>query len=49
MWIIKEIWQYIRERKKYWLIPVILILILLGLLIIFGGDSALASFMYTIF
>jgi len=46
---IKDIWLFLKERKKYWLFPVILILLLLGLLIVFGGSSAVAPFIYTIF
>ncbi len=46
---IKDIWLFLTERKKYWLFPVILILLLLGLLIVFGGSSAVAPFIYTIF
>jgi|TARA_B100000795_G_scaffold124093_1_gene92579 hypothetical protein len=46
---IKDIWLFIKERKKFWLAPVILILLLLGILIVFGGGSALAPFIYTLF
>lgn len=38
-----------KERKKFWLAPVIVILLLIGLLIVFGGSSAIAPFIYTIF
>ena len=38
-----------RERKKYWLMPMILILLLLGVLIVIGGGSAVAPFIYTLF
>lgn len=38
-----------KERKKIWLIPVIIILLLLGLLIVFGAGSAIAPFIYTLF
>jgi hypothetical protein len=46
---LKEIWQFVRQRKKFWLVPVIVILILIGLLIVFGGASAIAPFIYTLF
>ena len=46
---LKEIWQFVRQRKKFWLIPVITILILIGLLVVFGGGSAVAPFIYTLF
>lgn len=38
-----------RERKKFWLAPVIIVLLLLGILIVFGGGSAIAPFIYTLF
>jgi hypothetical protein len=44
-----DIWRYMRARKKYWLLPVIIVFLLLGILIVFGGNSALAPFIYTIF
>jgi hypothetical protein len=46
---LKDIWLYMRERKKYWLAPIIFILLLLGLLIVIGGSSAVAPFIYSIF
>lgn len=46
---LKDLWQYMKERKKFWLAPIILILLLLGVLIVFGGGSALAPFIYTLF
>ena len=49
MEILKDIWGFIKQRKKYWLVPVIFILLLLGILIVFGGSSALAPFIYTLF
>ncbi|MCB9772621.1 MAG: hypothetical protein H6754_08750 [Candidatus Omnitrophica bacterium] len=47
--IIKEFWEFIRERKRYWLLPIVIILFLLSLLIIFGQSSALSPFIYTLF
>ena len=46
--VIREFWEFIRENKKFWLIPLIIILLLLGLLISLGGTAA-APFIYTIF
>lgn len=46
---LKDLWLFLRERKQYWLVPVIIVLLLLGLLIVFGGSSALAPFIYTLF
>lgn len=47
--LLKDLWMFMRERKKFWLAPVIIILLLLGLLIVFGSGSAIAPFIYTIF
>jgi len=44
-----EFWLYMRERKKWWLLPVILVMVALGSLLIFAKGSALAPFIYTIF
>jgi len=46
---LKDLWQFMRERKKFWLVPLILVLLLLGILIVFGGSSAMAPFVYTLF
>jgi len=47
--LLKDLWLFIRERKKFWLLPVIIVLLILGVLIIFGGASAIAPFIYTLF
>ena len=47
--IIKDLWGFMRVRKKYWLLPIIMIMLLLGGLIVFSGGSALAPFLYTLF
>ena len=44
-----ELWAYMRERKKWWLAPVLLIMLLTGALLVFAQGSALAPFIYTIF
>ncbi|HOC25960.1 MAG TPA: DUF5989 family protein, partial [bacterium] len=44
-----EFWLFMRERKKWWLGPIIFFLVLLGLLIVFAEGSALAPFIYTLF
>ena len=49
MEFIKDLWGFLKVRKKYWLIPVIAVLLLLGILLVFGGGTALAPFIYTIF
>jgi hypothetical protein len=47
--LIKEFFQFLGERKKFWLMPIIIVLILLGALIIFTSTSAVAPFIYAIF
>jgi len=47
--LLKDLWLFIKERKKYWLAPIIMVLFILGLLIVFGGSSAAAPFIYSLF
>ncbi len=47
--LLKDIWAFLRERKKWWLLPVIFVLVLVGALIILSGGSAVAPFIYTVF
>lgn len=47
--IIKELWQFLKVRKKWWLAPILIMLVLLGGLIILTQGSALAPFIYAIF
>lgn len=49
MSVISDLWGFLSERKKWWLAPVIVVMALAGLLIVFGGGSAIAPFIYTIF
>ena len=49
MEFIKEFFQFLKVRKKYWLLPIILVLALFGGLIILSQGSAVAPFIYTIF
>lgn len=49
MKILGELWAFMRIRKKWWLAPIFLILILLGLFIVLTQGSALAPFIYTLF
>lgn len=49
MSIIKEFWRFLKVRKKWWLLPIVMILLLLGALLIFTEGSALAPFIYAIF
>ncbi len=47
--LIKDIWDFLRVRKKYWLAPLIITIVLMGTLIVFTQGSVLAPFIYTIF
>ena len=49
MWFIKEFWDFLKVRKKYWLIPIFMVLVLFGGLMILSQGSAIAPFIYTIF
>jgi hypothetical protein len=44
-----DLWGFLRERKKFWLLPIILTLLLFGALTVFTSGSAIAPFIYTIF
>ena len=49
MWFLKEFFDFLKERKKYWLFPILFILLIFGGLIILSQGSAIAPFIYTIF
>jgi hypothetical protein len=49
VWIIAELWAFLRVRKKYWLSPIFLLLLVFGGLIILAQGSAVAPFIYTLF
>ena len=46
---LKEFWEFVKVRKKYWLLPIFFFLVLFGVLIILSQGSAVAPFIYTIF
>ena len=46
---LKDLWLFMKERRKFWLAPIIILLLILGIIIVFGGGSALAPFIYTLF
>ena len=46
---ITDLWGFMRTRKKYWLLPIIITLLFFGMLIVFTSGSAIAPFIYTIF
>jgi len=47
--LLKDLWMFMKERKKFWLAQIIVILLLLGLLLVFTQGSAVAPFIYTLF
>lgn len=47
--LLADLWGFLRVRKKFWLAPIILVLLLLGALIIFSQGSVVAPFIYTLF
>lgn len=47
--IIVELWEFLKVKKRYWLLPIVLVLILLGALIVFTESSVLAPFIYALF
>ncbi|MDH3537224.1 MAG: DUF5989 family protein [Gammaproteobacteria bacterium] len=47
--LLKDLWGFMRTRKKFWLAPIILVMLLLGALIIFAEGSSVAPFIYTLF
>ena len=49
MSFLKELWKFLRVRKKFWLAPLLLVMALLGALIVLAQGSAIAPFVYTLF
>ena len=47
--ILTEFWDFLKVRKKWWLTPIVVVMILLGALIVFSQSSAVAPFIYTLF
>lgn len=47
--ILGEFWEFMRVRKKFWLLPIVAVLLLMGLLIVLTEGSAVAPFIYTLF
>jgi hypothetical protein len=47
--LLKDLWGFMRERKKFWLAPIIVVMLLLGVLIVLAQGSAVAPFIYTLF
>jgi hypothetical protein len=49
MWFLREIWDFLKVRKKFWLLPILIMMVLLGGLLVLTKGSAIAPFIYTIF
>ena len=49
MSLLKELWKFMRARKKYWLVPILIMMVILGGLIVIAQGSAVAPFIYTLF
>jgi len=49
MSVIAELWDFMKTRKKYWLMPIVLVMLLVGTLLLFAQGSAVAPFIYTLF
>lgn len=47
--VLKELWAFLRERKKFWLLPIIIVMLLIGGLLMLAQGSAVAPFIYTLF
>ena len=49
MEFMRDLYSFMRERKKWWLTPIILVLLFIGVMLVIGGSSAVAPFIYTLF
>ncbi|CAM2056594.1 conserved hypothetical protein [Desulfovibrionales bacterium] len=49
MYFLKDLWNFLKVRKKFWLLPIILTLLFFGVLIVLTSGTAVAPFIYTIF
>ena len=47
--LLKDLWEFLKVRKKFWMAPIIIVLLLLGVLIVLSQGSAVAPFIYTLF
>ena len=48
LYLVRELWDFLRVRKKWWLLPIIIMLLLVGVLIIFAETSPISPFIYTL-
>ena len=47
--VVNELWQFMKHNKKFWLAPIVIVLVVIGVLLAIAGSSALAPFIYTLF
>ena len=47
--VLREFWEFLGQQKKYWIVPIVLVLVLFGILLIFAQSSVVAPFIYTLF
>ena len=47
--LVGQLWMFLKERKKFWLLPIIILMVLFGALLVFAHGSAIAPFIYTLF
>ena len=49
MSLLLELWSFLKERKKFWLLPIVLVMLIVGLLLVVAQGSVIAPFIYTLF
>jgi Family of unknown function (DUF5989) len=47
--VVREFWEFLKQERKYWLVPIVIVFVLFGLLIVLSQSSAVAPFIYTLF
>jgi hypothetical protein len=47
--VVRDLWQFLAQRKKFWLLPIVIVLVGMGVMLVFASSSGLAPFIYTIF
>ena len=47
--VLRELWLFLKQERKYWLAPIVLVMVLFGLLLVFAQSSVVAPFIYTLF
>ena len=48
-YLLRDLWSFMKERKKWWLLPIVIMLVLVGILIVVGQSSSLSPFIYALF